>query len=119
MTRFIVTRFRLHEHDSLADYRTWSLSYLRPVLRSYPSVVSFIDLSWAGREPAGGEVWHGCEIIEVTDFEQFARDDSTGEGARLSAAWRERVAAWSIDRLEDLEHLGTEAIPAEHGKALR
>ncbi|MEU1303688.1 hypothetical protein [Streptomyces shenzhenensis] len=118
MTRFIVTRFRLHEQDSLANYRTWSLSYLRPVLRSYPSVVSFIDLSWAGREPESGEVWHGCEIIEVTDFEQFAHDDSTGEGARLSAAWRERVAAWSIDRLEDLEHLDTEPILAEHGEAL-
>ncbi|MET7395680.1 hypothetical protein ABZS66_19530 [Dactylosporangium sp. NPDC005572] len=114
MTRFIVTRFRLHEHDSLVAYRDWSLSYLRPVLRSYPSVVSFIDLSWAGREPEGGEVWHGCELIEVTDFERFAHDDSTGEGAKLSAAWRERVAAWSVDRLEDLEHLGAGQILAGH-----
>jgi hypothetical protein len=98
-TRFIVTRFRLHEGDTLTSYREWSLSYLRPVLRSYPSVVSFRDFSIQGEE------WDGVELIEVTDFDAFAHDDSTGEGEKLAAAWRERVAGYSIDRLEDLEQL--------------
>ncbi|MDQ7911118.1 hypothetical protein RB614_42180 [Phytohabitans sp. ZYX-F-186] len=109
--RFIVTRFRLSEGDTIGEYRAWSLSYLRPVLRGYPSVVSFLDFAVVGAEPEGGERWDGCEIIEVTDFAAFAEDDATGEGAKLSAAWRDRVAGWSIDRLEDLAEFEDSAGP--------
>lgn len=87
----------------MAAYREWSLSYVRPVMNDMPSVVSFLDFAVTGSMDAGGESWDGCEIVEVTDFATFERDNEVGEGGKLAAAWRERLASWSIGYLEDLE----------------
>ena len=103
MRRFVVSYFRLAPGDSIASYRDWSLSYVRPVMLAMPSVVSFLDFAVVGSMDAGAEPWDGCEVIEVTEFAAFERDNAEGEGGRLAEAWRERLAAWSIGYLEDLE----------------
>lgn len=103
MKRFVVSYFSLREEDSITSYRDWSLAYVRPVMNAMPSVVSFLDFAVVGSMDEGGQTWDGCEVIEVTDFAQFERDNAEGEGAVLAAAWRERLAGWSIGYLEDLE----------------
>jgi hypothetical protein len=103
--RFVVAYFAVKQGDSIEAYREWSLSYVRPVMRAMPSVVSFLDFAVTGSMDAGGESWDGCEIVEVTDFAAFEHDNEVGEGGKLAAAWRERLESWSIGYLEDLETL--------------
>lgn len=118
MSRYIVTRFRLGEGDTVESYAEWSAGYLRPTLRAYPSVIGFLDFTIAHDD--GAEHWDLCELIEVTDFEAFAQDESTGDGAVLAAAWRERVDSWSIARLEDLLPIPAPlGRVAPHGGAMR
>ncbi len=102
MRRFVVSYFALAEGDSIESYRNWSLSYVRPVMEAMPSVVSFLDFAVSGSMDAADTEWDGCEIIEVTDFVSFERDNAIDEGGRLAEAWRERLASWSIGYLEDL-----------------
>jgi len=101
--RFVVAYFALAEGDTLASYREWTLSYVRPTMRAMPSVVSFLDFAVTGSMDDQDSSWDGCEIVEVTDFAAFERDNETGEGGVLAAAWRDRLASWSIGYLEDLE----------------
>jgi hypothetical protein len=109
MRRFVVSYFALAEGDTIEAYRTWSLEYVRPVMNAMPSVVTFLDFAVTGSMDAGGESWDGCEVIEVTDFAAFERDNAEGEGGRLAEAWRERLSSWSIGYLEDLEELPASA----------
>lgn len=105
MRRLVISYFRLAEGDTIQAYRDWSLSYVRPVMLAMPSVVSFLDFAVVGSMDAGGEAWDACEVIEVTEFAAFEQDNAEGEGGVLAEAWRERLAAWSIGYLEDLEAL--------------
>jgi len=102
VTNFVVTYFALKDDDSIASYAAWSLDYVRPVMHTMPSVLSFLDFSVVGSMDEGGKVWDGCEIIEVTDFDGFERDNAEGEGAVLAQLWRDRLAAWSIGYMSDL-----------------
>ncbi|GAA2225505.1 hypothetical protein N1031_04520 [Herbiconiux moechotypicola] len=109
MRRFVVTYFALKEGDTIESYRDWSLSYVRGVMESMPSVVSFLDFAVTGSMDAEGVAWDGCEVIEVTDFARFERDNAEGEGGVLAAAWRDRLSSWSIGYLEDLAGLPASA----------
>lgn len=102
MRRFVVSYFKLAGDDTIGAYRDWSLSYVRPVMTSMPSVISFLDFAVTGSMDDGDQSWDGCEIIEVTDFPAFERDNAENEGGTLAERWRERLAAWSIGYLEDL-----------------
>lgn len=102
VTKFVVTYFALTEHDSIESYSAWSLGYVRSVMHAMPSVVSFLDFSVVGSMDKGSQLWDGCEIIEVTDFDEFERDNAEGEGAVLAQLWRDRLASWSIGYLSDL-----------------
>ena len=86
-------------------HREWSLSCVRPVMKAMPSLISFLDFAVTGSMDDEGQVWDGCELIEVSDFASFERDNEVGEGAVLALAWRARLASWSIGYLEDLEDL--------------
>lgn len=103
MTTFVVTYFALAQGDSIEAYREWSLTYVRPVMRAMPSVTSFVDFAVVGSMDADGPSWDGCELIGVTDFAAFERDNAEGEGGVLAKLWRDRLAGWSIGYLEDLE----------------
>lgn len=105
MRRFVVSYFALADGDTIESYREWSLSYVRPIMNAMPSVVTFLDFAVTGSMDAGGERWDGCEVIEVLDFADFERDNEVGEGGELAAAWRDRLASWSIGYLEDLEEV--------------
>lgn len=109
MRRFVVSYFALAPGDTIESYRRWSLATVRPIMRAMPSVVSFLDFAVTGSMDAGAETWDGCEVIEVTDFDAFERDNVAGEGGVLAKAWRERLASWSIGYLEDLEALASSA----------
>lgn len=103
MRRFVVSYFALAESDTIASYREWSISSVRPIMTAMPSVVSFLDFAVTGSMDEGGEAWDGCEIIEVTDFGEFENDNAIGDGGRLAVEWRGRLASWSIGYLTDLE----------------
>jgi hypothetical protein len=102
VTKFVVTYFALKEGDSMESYAAWSLDYVRSVMHNMPSVLSFLDFAVVGSMDEGSQSWDGCEIIEVTDFDEFERDNAEGEGAVLAQLWRDRLASWSIGYLSDL-----------------
>jgi hypothetical protein len=103
MRRFVVSYFALAEGDTITSYRQWSIEYVRPVMNAMPSVITFLDFAVTGSMDEGGAGWDGCEIIEVTEFAAFEKDNAEGQGGVLAGEWRERLASWSIGYLEDLE----------------
>jgi hypothetical protein len=105
--KFVVSYFTLAEGDTIEAYSEWSISYVRPVMRAMPSVLSFLDFRVAGAMEGAVPEYDGCEIIEVTDFAAFELDNAEGEGGVLASMWRERLETWSIGYLTDLEAVGT------------
>jgi hypothetical protein len=104
--KFVVSYFTLAEGDTIEAYSEWSMSYVRPVMRAMPSVLSFLDFRVVGAMEGATPEHDGCEIIEVTDFAAFEADNADGEGGVLASKWRERLEAWSIGYLTDLEAVG-------------
>jgi hypothetical protein len=102
MTLRVVAFARLADGDSIEDYRAWSLERVRPVMRAMESVIAFDDYEVAGSMDGEKLDYDLCEVIAVTDFDRFERDNATGDGLDLAKEWRERLDSWSVCYLRDL-----------------
>jgi hypothetical protein len=72
-------------------------------MRAMSSVISFTDGAITGSMDSGGPLWDACELIEVSDFDEFERDNVTGEGGVLAGLWRERLESWSISYIQEFD----------------
>jgi hypothetical protein len=102
----VVALFRLAEDRSVEEYRERSLTHVRPIMRQMASVRRFHDFEIVGGMDGDPTSWQLCELIEITDIDQFEADNRSGVGAELAEEWRAWLSEWTVLYLWDLEDEG-------------
>lgn len=90
------TLFNLKPGASRDAYEMWSLEQVHPRMLKMPSVLSFRDYRVIGAMGGGEPHYQLVEEIEITNPEEFERDNAEGDGATLAEEWQEWVSDFVV-----------------------
>jgi hypothetical protein len=90
------TLFNIKSHISAEEYRKWSLEQVHPRMLKMPSVLGFRDYEIGGIMGGGQTPYQFVEEIEITNPEDFERDNAQGDGAALAEEWQSRVSDFTV-----------------------
>lgn len=99
----VVALFNLKPEYELADYRSLSLSVIRPGMKKMPSVIEFRDFAVDPNTMANQlSDWQICEVIQITSVAEFRRDNAVFPGVEIVDAWNKVVESSTVMFMSDL-----------------
>ena len=97
------TLFNLKSNITSDEYRRWSLEQVHPRMLKMPSVLAFRDYQVGSTMGGGQSQYQFVEEIEITNPEEFERDNAQGDGAALAEEWQSRVSDFTVIYCHELK----------------